>query len=259
MARLIVKAALEEEATLQRFLFDRKALRDWPEAKILWGMDEVGRGSLMGPVVAACVAFVNLAHLKKRDLGLLAESLHPLNDSKKLKPAVREALSLKLQSHDNTLLCPVYWGIGEAAVAEIETLNILKASQVACWRAYEQARVRFPQLKAVAMRHQALLVDGNKPLPQWLEEAPQRCIVKGDGLSASIAAASVIAKQWRDGWVQTQAKQVDAAYGWQSNMGYATAQHRKAIQTLGATPWHRPLFLRKLLATATQGSSVSVS
>jgi ribonuclease HII len=247
MVRLSERALQAQEATLQRFLFDKEAWAAWPKVQLLWGMDEVGRGSLIGPVVAACVAFVSLPQLEENEVALLAESLHPLNDSKKLKPAVRETISLKLQAHEDKLLCPVYWGVGEASVAEIEALNILKASQLACWRAYGQACVRFPQIKAVPLTQQALLLDGNKPLPLWPQEAPQRCIIKGDGLSASIAAASVIAKQWRDAWVQEQAQQVDSAYGWQSNMGYATAQHRQAIQALGATPWHRPLFLRKLV------------
>jgi ribonuclease HII len=240
-------AAFTIQETLQRFIFDQEALASWPKVKLLWGMDEVGRGSLMGPVVAACVAFVELKSMKVKALQQCAEQFHPLHDSKKLKPAVREALRIKLQAE--TVLTPVYWGIGQASVQEIEALNILKASQVACWRAYVQACERFPQIRRIPMTQQALLLDGKQPLTLWPQEHLQRCVIQGDGLSASIAAASVLAKQWRDAWVQTQAQQVDAAYGWQQNMGYATAQHRHAIQTLGVTPWHRPFFLRKLLNT----------
>jgi ribonuclease HII len=180
---------------------------------IVAGIDEVGRGPLAGPVIAAAV-IIDPATLPVR----LAEEL---DDSKKLSAKKREALaSLVLES------CAC--GFGEASVAEIDRLNILKATFLAMNRA----------VAALGRPIDHALVDGNQvpPLPCLV-----RCVVGGDGLSLSIAAASVIAKVRRDR-LMAELAQACPGYGWEKNAGYGTAQHMEALRRLGPTPHHRTSF-----------------
>lgn len=180
---------------------------------IVAGLDEVGRGPLAGPVIAAAV-IIDPATFPAR----LAEEL---DDSKKLPARKREALAtLVLES------CT--FGFGEASVAEIDGINILKATFLAMQRA----------LAALGRAVDHALVDGNQvpPLP-----CAVRCVVGGDGLSLSIAAASVIAKVRRDRMMADLAAQFPG-YGWESNAGYGTAQHLEALRRLGPTPHHRASF-----------------
>ncbi|HLO76269.1 MAG TPA: ribonuclease HII [Magnetospirillum sp.] len=180
---------------------------------VIAGIDEVGRGPLAGPVIAAAV-IVDPATLPVR----LSEEL---NDSKKLSAKKRDALAaLVLES------CT--YGFGEASVAEIDRLNILKATFLAMRRAVE----------ALGRPVDHALVDGNQvpPLP-----CPVRCVVGGDGLSLSIAAASVIAKVRRDRLMAELAAQFPG-YGWEKNAGYGTAQHMEGLRKLGPTPHHRTSF-----------------
>lgn len=184
---------------------------------VVAGIDEVGRGPLAGPVVAAAVV-VDPATLPAR---LMDE----LDDSKKLSAKKREALAaLVLES------CA--YGFGEASVAEIDRLNILKATFLAMRRAVAALEARLGR----AVDH--ALVDGNQVPPL---SCPVTCVVGGDGRSLSIAAASVIAKVRRDRLMAELAAQFPG-YGWEKNAGYGTAAHMAALREKGPTPHHRTSF-----------------
>ncbi|HAS60102.1 MAG TPA: ribonuclease HII [Algoriphagus sp.] len=188
------------------------ALLPYLEAnRIEAGCDEVGRGCLAGPVVAAAVI-------------LPADYENPwINDSKKLGKSQREELieEIKLKSLD--------WAIAEATVAEIDQINILNASFLAMSRAIEMLKVK----------PEHLLIDGNR----WKSklEYSYSCIIKGDGKFASIAAASILAKVHRDQMMEDLATSFPH-YGWESNVGYPTKTHREGIQKHGISPWHRKSF-----------------
>jgi ribonuclease HII len=184
------------------------------------GIDEAGRGPWAGPVVAAAVI------LPKDNIP------QGLNDSKKLSKKKREALFILIQ---NT--CQI--GIGIATVEEIDEINILQASLLAMRRAVLDLRQKPNVILA------ACLVDGNKDPNIGLAT---ECIVKGDGKSLSIAAASIIAKVFRDK-IMTDLSQVYPHYDWQQNSGYGVAKHREALRLVGTSPHHRKSFapIRKLL------------
>ena len=181
-----------------------------PEA----GCDEVGRGCLAGPVVAAAVI---LPHTF--DLPLL-------NDSKQLTEARREALVPQIKE------VALAWAIAECSPWEIDQINILKASFLAMHRAIDQLEVS-PEM---------LLIDGNRFTPYPF--IPHQCIVKGDSHYASIAAASILAKSYRDNFMKQLAQEYPD-YGWENNMGYPTSAHRAGIEKKGITPWHRLSFKLK--------------
>lgn len=174
------------------------------------GVDEVGRGPLAGPVVAAAVV-------------LNAEAIpEGLNDSKKLTGKRRDLLNdLLRQAAEVT--------VGQASVDEIEQYNILRASHMAMRRAVE----------ALDPPPDFLLIDGNM-IPQGID-IPAQPVVKGDTRSVSIAAASIVAKTWRDR-VMVDLAQQHPGYGWERNAGYPTPEHRAALQHLGPTPHHRRSF-----------------
>ena len=178
------------------------------------GVDEVGRGPLAGPVVAAAVVF---------PAGLPSAIAELLDDSKKLTAEQREQAYLALYKSGLAEI-----GIGAASVAEISKINILQASLLAMRRAVG----RLPALPDMA------LVDGNRPptLP-----CPVRCVVGGDALCLSIAAASIIAKVVRDR-AMTRLSVRFPHYGWHSNAGYSTPPHRAAITLHGPCRHHRPTF-----------------
>jgi ribonuclease HII len=175
------------------------------------GVDEVGRGPLAGPVLAAAVVFT------KRVPTRLARMI---DDSKKL---TAEQRALAFQA---LLACPVAQiAVGAASVEEIARLNILHAALLAMRRAVG----RLPALPDLA------LIDGNRPpaLP-----CPTQCVVEGDTISLSIAAASIVAKVIRDRAMARLAVRFPG-YGWEANAGYATIAHRAALLRLGPTPHHR--------------------
>jgi ribonuclease HII len=178
------------------------------------GVDEAGRGPLAGPVVAAAVVF---------STGF-PKSLRPLiDDSKRLTPQQRE-----VAYHALSIAVGVEIAVGAASVAEIERLNILRASLLAMRRAV----CRLP-----APPHLAL-IDGNQ-LPSL--DCPMRCVIGGDALSLSIAAASIVAKVVRDRLMARLAVRFPG-YGWEQNAGYATLAHRQALYRLGPTRHHRAEF-----------------
>lgn len=180
------------------------------------GVDEAGRGPWAGPVVAGAVIFQNLK---------APEGVH---DSKQLSAAKRDALYETI----STVACV---GVGVASVEEIDYLNILGATKLAMQRA----------VAALNIIPDVILVDGNQP-PKFTQKTIP--LIKGDSISTSIAAASIIAKVTRDRMMQ----ELDAAfphYGWNRNAGYGTAVHQKGLAQFGITPHHRKSFapIRKLL------------
>ena len=175
------------------------------------GCDEAGRGCLAGAVFAAAVI-------------LPTDFQHPdLNDSKQLSERKREELRKLMEK------VAISYAVAKVEVDVIDTINILQAAQTAMHLAVAQLTV-VPQL---------ILVDGNyfRPYP----EVPHRCIIKGDGIYASIAAASILAKTYRDAYMR-QLHAAYPAYDWEKNKGYPTAKHRAAIKEHGLTPHHRKSF-----------------
>ncbi|CUX82035.1 MAG: ribonuclease HII [Roseibaca calidilacus] len=197
------------------FSFERLAIAQG--ACRVVGVDEVGRGPLCGPVTAAAV-WLDPAHLPEG-----------LRDSKRLSAKARLALSAQIRAHADI-------GIGHCSPAEIDALNILQASFLAMQRA----------IAALAVPPDHLLIDGNR-LPASLPCGAE-AVVKGDGRSMSIAAASIIAKTARDA-IMTDLAQKYPGYGWERNAGYPTNCHLNAIAELGPTPEHRRSFkpIRKIL------------
>ncbi|MEQ6167189.1 MULTISPECIES: ribonuclease HII [unclassified Ekhidna] len=179
--------------------------------KIEAGCDEAGRGCLAGPVVAAAVI-------------LPKDYTHEvLNDSKQLSE--KQRVGLKKDIVKDALA----WGVGVASPGEIDEINILNASYLAMHRAVENLKIT-PEL---------LLIDGNRFKP--FNDIPHECIIKGDGKYLSIAAASILAKTYRDDLMRQLA--IDfPGYGWETNVGYPTRAHRDGIKEMGSTPHHRMSF-----------------
>ena len=178
------------------------------EGLIEAGCDEAGRGCLAGSVYAAAVI---LPFDYQNEL---------LNDSKKLTAKKRYALRETIERD------AVAWAVGIVTPEEIDKINILNASFLAMHRALDQLQVR----------PEAVIVDGNRFKPY--QDLPSTTIVKGDGKYLAIAAASILAKTYRDDYMLSLAEEYPQ-YDWQSNMGYPTKKHRQAILEHGITPYHR--------------------
>lgn len=172
------------------------------------GVDEAGRGPLAGPVVAAAVI-------------LCEDGIDGLDDSKKLSAKRRGELEMLIKARCR-------WGVGEASVVEIDSINILQATFLAMTRAVE----------ALGFEPAEVLVDGNR-LPKWRYTA--RAIVGGDASHPCISAASILAKEHRDRFMVAAARDYPG-FGWERNMGYGTAQHLAALRKHGPTPHHRASF-----------------
>lgn len=175
------------------------------------GCDEAGRGCLAGPVFAAAV--------------ILPEDFQNelLNDSKKLTEKRRYELRPIIEAE------AIAWAVGIVSAKEIDKINILNASFLAMHRAIETLQVK----------PEHLIIDGNRFKPY--EGIPHQCVVKGDGKYMSIAAASILAKTYRDDYMNKIAADFPA-YQWAKNKGYPTKDHRKAIEEFGATEHHRMSF-----------------
>lgn len=210
---------------MQLLAFDGTMRKKWlrDPAAILIGTDEVGRGCLAGPVVAAAVQIKNFSSQKA-----VASLFAGLDDSKKLTPAFREELAVVLRQH----CC---YAIGEASVEEIDEINILQASFLAMCRAINQ--LSLPESSVV-------LVDGNRKVTGL--SLRQIVVVGGDGISASIAAASVIAKVHRDA-LMCQLHSEHPHYFWDSNKGYGSKTHCHAIISHGLSPFHRKSFCSRIM------------
>ncbi|HEX5024443.1 MAG TPA: ribonuclease HII [Agriterribacter sp.] len=175
------------------------------------GCDEAGRGCLAGPVFAAAVI---LPH----------HFFHPvLNDSKQLKPEERTELRVYIEQN------AIAYAVASVDHEEIDSINILNASFKAMHLALNKLSV-LPEL---------LLIDGNRFHPY--QKINHHCMVQGDARFASIAAASILAKTYRDEYI-TQLHEIFPQYGWNNNKGYATLAHRKAIMLHGLSPYHRKSF-----------------
>ena len=180
------------------------------------GLDEAGRGCLAGPVVAAAVI-------------LPKDYRHSLlNDSKQLSK--QERLILRVEIEKDALA----YAVAEASHEEIDKINILKASFLAMHRAVEK----------LTLRPEHLLIDGNRFTPYPL--IPHTCIVKGDAKFLSIAAASILAKTYRDDLMEKLALEFPH-YRWHQNAGYPTLFHKKAIKEHGFTPFHRLTFKSEII------------
>ena len=179
-------------------------------ARVIAGVDEVGRGPLAGPVTAAAVIL---------DASRIPDGL---NDSKKLTAKRCEALSAELEA-------VAHIAVAHASVEEIDSLNILRASHLAMERAVE----------GLPVTPDYLLIDGNL-IPRGLS-IPSEAVVRGDARSFSIAAASIVAKLCRDR-IMWDLAQHYPGYGWETNMGYPSKSHRLALENLGVTPHHRRSF-----------------
>ncbi|MDA9678442.1 ribonuclease HII [Candidatus Pelagibacter sp.] len=179
--------------------------------KITAGVDEVGRGSLIGPVYAAAVILNKNINLKV------------LKDSKSIKKEKRETLSGYIKKNS-------IWAIAKASKAEIEKINILQASLLAMKRA----------IKKLKKKPSHLLIDGNK-VPE-IGNYELKAIIKGDKKIPAISAASIIAKVARDKFIVSLSKK-NKGYHWDKNFGYGTKQHLKAIRKLGVSKHHRKTFM----------------
>ena len=197
------------------FSFDKKL-------GIVIGTDEAGRGPAAGGVFASCIYFPEInSNLKK--------SLERLNDSKKLKKSAREDLyEIIINNSVNSTVC--------IEVEEIEKINILnsslKAMKIACENVIKQAN----------LKDFLTIIDGNRLIKNYTY--PQKFIIKGDGKSASIAAASILAKVTRDRYMDKLSQEFPM-YGWEHNAGYLTKEHLDAIDKYGLCKYHRPSFLKK--------------
>ena len=186
------------------------------------GTDEAGRGPAAGGVFAAAV------HFPKVTTGLITD-LERLNDSKKLSKKARESIyDTILNNTINSIIC--------IEVEEIEQINILNASLKAMKLSCENV------IKNANLKNFITLIDGNKVIKNYTY--PQKFIIKGDGKSASIAAASILAKVTRDRYMDKLAQEFPQ-YKWEKNAGYLTAEHLEAIDKYGLCKYHRPSFLRK--------------
>lgn len=183
----------------------------YEQGRVEAGCDEAGRGCLAGSVYAAAVILPPDYHNER------------LNDSKKLTARQRYALRQDIERD------AVAWAVGVVTPQEIDQINILNASILAMHRALDQLQVR----------PEAIIVDGNRFKPY--RDLSHTTIVKGDGKYLSIAAASILAKTYRDDEMVRLAQEYPD-YDWQHNMGYPTRKHREAIRQHGITPYHRRTF-----------------
>ena len=193
-------------------------MQNQDENKNIVGLDEVGKGSLFGPVLAGAVILK-----PDQEQNLIKAGL---KDSKELSSTKRAKLVPQIQ------IAALDWGIGEATAKEIDQLGIRGATEQAMLRALAQINIKID----------LLLVDGILPIRPW--QGKQENLVKGESKSLAIAAASVLAKEARDSIIRDIAKHFPG-YGLETNVGYGTTSHRKAIIQKGPTSLHRKYFLRK--------------
>lgn len=212
---------------LPSFSFERKL---WKKGlKVVAGVDEVGRGCFAGPVVAAAVAFAPISNEFSNEI--------IINDSKKMRPRQRE------KSADWIKKNALAWGIGEAPTSLINRIGMAKATKVAFRRAIAETNRR--------LRHNInfLLIDAFYiPYVDGLRRKNQKAIIDGDQKSYSVAAASIIAKVYRDKMMRSLSKQAKyKIYGWGRNKGYGTKEHQRTILKYGISRYHRREFVKTFL------------
>lgn len=222
----------KDSSFLRLIDFDKHITRAYKSYSLI-GIDEVGRGALAGPVIACAFSWgVSLGKISTH------KKLLKLNDSKKLNAKERTELCLHIKKYGN-------YSLGYASVQEIEKLNVLNATFLAMKRAYETLLL---VLSESVPPKPYVLIDGNKFNPYI--SSLQVPVIEGDAKSSVIAAASIIAKVYRDELMGKISKLKSfESFGWNKNVGYGTAFHRNAIKKNGLTPLHRKLFVRKVLAT----------
>jgi len=187
------------------------ALKHYTHKGLVAGCDEAGRGCLAGPVFAAAVVLPR--HFYHAEL----------DDSKKLDAKIRKKLRVYIEQHAQ------YWAVAKVSPKEIDKINILNASFKAMHKS----------LAKLAITPDLILVDGNRFNPY--KSIKHSCIIKGDAKYLSIAAASILAKEYRDAYMRKRAKKFPV-YLWENNKGYPTAHHRSAIVEHGITEYHRKSF-----------------
>ena len=198
-----------------RFYFDNVKAEDFD---YLIGTDEAGRGPGAGPVFAAAVCFISYD-----------KQLEKLNDSKQLSEKVREELFEIIKQNS-------VYSIAQGSVEEIEQLNILRTSLLSMKRCCSEV------IKKINSEKVKILIDGNKKIPNFTYN--QEAVIKGDFKSASIAAASILAKVSRDRFMKELDKEYPQ-YLWAENKGYMTKSHLDAVDKYGLTKWHRKKFFEK--------------
>ncbi|MEI8388774.1 MAG: ribonuclease HII [bacterium] len=213
--------------TFRKSKIDELVEFDRRHGLVVIGTDEAGRGPVAGPVVASAVYFPELSEK-------VCEVIKFIDDSKKFSsnPKLRKELSEEIKS-------VAKYSIKESSVEEIDKINILQASLLAMRKSCENL---IEQMNS--QENLIILVDGNFIIPKYNYQ--QKAVKKGDTLSASIAAASILAKVYRDELMQELAKGFPE-YGWSKNKGYPTKAHREALREHGACKWHRTTFLGKVL------------
>lgn len=244
-----VQVAESKNMRIPTFVYERKL---WKKGyRHIGGIDEVGRGCFAGPVVAGCVVF---GEKGVRGIGGVREVR--VNDSKKLSEKQREVASEWIK--ENALS----WGVGEVSASTINRVGIVKATEIAFRKAIKMANERLERRKVMAIRGVGdvrgaeaqrkidfLLIDAFYiPYVKDLRRRNQKAIVKGDAKSISIAAASIIAKVYRDNVMQKLgSRQRYKRYGWIQNKGYGTKIHLEAIQKYGINGYHRKQFVSTYL------------
>jgi ribonuclease HII len=215
-------AGRENSTSLPDFSFEQKLHKKG--FRIIAGVDEVGRGCFAGPVIAGCVTFRRVPNSTNRILDNVK-----INDSKKLSPKQREIADKWIRKN------ALAWGIGSASVVQINKVGIKKASEIAFRKAIKNCGVEIDYL----------LIDAFFiPYVRGLRRKNQKPIIKGDTKSVSIAAASIIAKVYRDKLMTDLGKKPKyKKYKWNKNKGYGTLEHRNAIKKYGLTRQHRKKFV----------------
>jgi ribonuclease HII len=223
---LTLRTVPPAKVTLKKLLSFDDQIRGAYGFNLLIGVDEVGRGCLAGPVYAAALI------MPKGPLSKwLSGKLKILNDSKQLTIEERERLAPVLEE-------ATMWAVGSASPQEIDQINILQASLLAMRRAIKTLIAKYSVLEMTPL----VVVDGRTRIPELAFK--QVTVIKGDGQSASVAAASILAKVHRDRFMTDLAAQLPN-YQWHSNKGYSCRSHVEAIIEHGTTIWHRRSFLRK--------------
>lgn len=213
--------------TLRKYRIKELIEYDKGYGNLVIGTDEAGRGPVAGPVVAGAVFFPDFNDE-------VLESIKFIDDSKRFSsnPGLRKEISEQIKKNS-------IYGIAQCSVDEIEQYNILQASLLAMKKACREVLLQ----KGKKEKEAVILIDGNFTIPGIKSE--QKAIKKGDSFSASIAAASILAKVYRDNIMEELSLEYPL-YEWHNNKGYGTSSHIQAIKTHGCCKWHRKNFLNKV-------------
>ena len=217
---------------LPNFFFEKKLWRKG--YRVIAGVDEVGRGSFAGPVVAAAVAFRQTLNSKFE-----IPNNFKINDSKRLSPKQRKTADRWIRKN------AMAFGIGEASVGQINRLGIKKATEIAFRKAISKVKPDYLLIDAFFI-----------PYVRGLRRKNQKAIIKGDTKSISIAAASIVAKVYRDKLMEKLGSvRKFKKYGWAQNKGYGTKKHQKAIKKYGSTKLNRKLYVESWLRNSSSSQS----